>query len=111
GSQHAELAETEELRTQHLNPQGNRWLVHRDEATRIEGDVKEVMPAVERAADDRGVVGCSPAVLLELPQTQPTGKADREQQADYFCTEEHPPPRTRCGRRFDRSSVVARVCV
>ena len=54
-----------------LDPEGERRLVERDEACRIEGIVEEEPGALQHAAHAGGVVGGAEAVALEPPQPQP----------------------------------------
>ena len=51
-----------------LDPEGERRLVERDEACRIEGIVEEQPGALQHAAHAGGVVGRAEAVVFEPPQ-------------------------------------------
>src|SRR5204863_4352108 len=47
--QDAETRESDELRTRNLDPESERRLVHRHEATRVKGDQEEVPPGLHHA--------------------------------------------------------------
>ena len=72
--QHAPALEAQQLDARHLDPRGQRRLVDRHEARRIERVVEEVAPALRHAADARRVVLVAEAVLAEAPEPQRGGQ-------------------------------------
>src|SRR5215472_12731989 len=71
GQEHGQPAEAQQLHARHLDPEGNRRLVERDESGGIEGVEEEVVWAVHHAPDAGAVVLRAVAVLPKPPEPKP----------------------------------------
>src|SRR5438270_8215200 len=78
--EHAYATEAENLRAGSLQPQAEWWLVDGNESTGIEGDEKEVVPALRHALDCGRVIRIGVSLAGQVYEVEDGGEQNHASQ-------------------------------